>query len=71
MQDAGYIDGYRKLHSDPGFTFPAWDPHVRLDYLFTPERFAGRIKSCEVMSDINEPAKATDHLPLITEISIP
>jgi len=70
MHDAGYVDAYRQLHSDPGFTFPAWDPHVRLDYLFTPERFADRIKSCDVMTDISEPAKATDHLPLLAEIAL-
>ena len=70
MLDAGYSDVYRKFHADPGFTFPAWDPHVRLDYIFTPARFADRIKSCEVMRDIAEPAKATDHLPLVAEISL-
>lgn len=70
MMDAGYIDGYRKFHSDPGFTFPAWDPHVRLDYLFTPAKFAERLESCSVMKDISEPAKATDHLPLIAEVSL-
>lgn len=67
--DAGYFDGYRGLNSDPGFTFPAWDPHVRLDYIFTPMEFADRVVSCEVISDIEQPAKATDHLPLIGEIA--
>jgi endonuclease/exonuclease/phosphatase family metal-dependent hydrolase len=68
--DAGYMDCYRAFHSDPGFSFPARDPHVRLDYLFTPEEFIDRIESCEVMTDIVEPAKATDHLPLIAEIAL-
>jgi endonuclease/exonuclease/phosphatase family metal-dependent hydrolase len=67
--DAGYTDCYRQLHSDPGFTFPAWDPHVRLDYVFAPQQFIDRIARCDVMSNIDEPAKATDHLPLILEIS--
>jgi endonuclease/exonuclease/phosphatase family metal-dependent hydrolase len=70
MLDAGYLDAYRKFHLDPGFTFPAWDPHVRLDYLFTPEKFIDRIKGCSVMTDIAEPAKATDHLPLLAEIAV-
>jgi exodeoxyribonuclease-3 len=69
MLDNGYIDGYRRLHTDHGFTFPAWDPHVRLDYVFVPKRFVDRILSCDVLTEINEPAKATDHLPLIAEIS--
>jgi exodeoxyribonuclease-3 len=70
MMDAGYADVYRRLHTDQGFTFPAWDPSVRLDYIFTPKQFAGRIASCRVVTDIAEPARATDHLPLLAEISL-
>ena len=69
MLDAGYIDTYRRLNTEHGYTFPAWDPHVRLDYLFAPRQFADRVSGCEVMADIAEPAKATDHLPLVAEIS--
>jgi exodeoxyribonuclease-3 len=69
MLDAGYIDSYRRLHTDHGFTFPAWDPHVRLDYVFVPKEFVDRVASCDVMTDITEPAKATDHLPLVAEIT--
>lgn len=68
--DAGYMDCYRAFHSDTGFSFPARDPHVRLDYLFTPEEFIERVKSCEVMRNIEEPARATDHLPLIAELAV-
>jgi endonuclease/exonuclease/phosphatase family metal-dependent hydrolase len=71
MFDAGYLDCYRRFHTDPGYTFPAWDPHVRLDYFFTPEQFISRVTSCTVMKDISEPDKATDHLPLLAEITIP
>jgi endonuclease/exonuclease/phosphatase family metal-dependent hydrolase len=71
MIDAGYLDCYRKFHTDPGFTFPAWDPHVRLDYFFTLAATIDRITSCSVMTDIREPAKATDHLPLLAEVSLP
>ena len=69
MLDAGYADCYRLFHTDPGFTFPARDPHVRLDYAFVPQAFRDRITSCSVMTDIREPAKATDHLPLIIEVA--
>jgi len=69
MLDAGYIDCYRRMNTDHGFTFPAWDPHVRLDYVFTPKQFTDRVRSCDVVTEINEPAKATDHLPLVAEIS--
>jgi len=69
MLDAGYADCYRRFHVDHGFTFPAWDPHVRLDYAFVPEKFADKVKGCNVMTGISEPAKATDHLPLRIEVA--
>jgi endonuclease/exonuclease/phosphatase family metal-dependent hydrolase len=69
MLDAGYIDCYRRLNIGHGFTFPAWDPHVRLDYVFTPKQFTDRVRNCDVITEINEQAKATDHLPLVAEIS--
>jgi endonuclease/exonuclease/phosphatase family metal-dependent hydrolase len=35
MLDAGYTDCYRACHGDEdGFTVPAWNPAVRLDYVF-------------------------------------
>ena len=40
MRNDGYIDAWRALFADhakePGYTFPVWNPHVRLDYVFTP-----------------------------------
>ena len=69
MLDEGYLDAYRRLHTDPGFTFPAWDPHARIDYLFVPAQFVDRVVSCNVVTDILEPARATDHLPLVAEIA--
>jgi endonuclease/exonuclease/phosphatase family metal-dependent hydrolase len=70
MLDNGYIDSYRQLHADPGFTFPTWDPHVRLDYVFTRKAFAEHILSCEVVKDAPEIKNASDHLPLLAEINI-
>ena len=70
MLDAGYSDGYRLLHPDTrGYTFPTWDPHVRLDYAFVPQAFSGQLSACEV---ITEPASvikaASDHCPLLIEL---
>lgn len=70
MFDEGYIDGYRRLNTDHGFTFPTWDPHVRLDYIFVPTAYVDRIRSCRVVTDIPEAKKASDHLPLLAEIEI-
>ena len=68
IKDSGYIDVYRTLHPDvKGYTFPVWDPHVRLDYLFVPKPFVDRLKLCEVINDA-EAAKASDHFPLLAQL---
>jgi len=71
MLNAGYADGYRKFHNqeDHGFTFPTWDPHVRLDYLFVPSSMAGRVTRCEVLRDNPSARQASDHFPLFSELS--
>ncbi len=69
MRDAGYIDGYRTLHPDEkGYTFPAWDPHLRLDYVFVMNAFASRLRQCEVINLHDRVPKASDHFPLLAEI---
>jgi exodeoxyribonuclease III len=66
MLDAHYVDGYRMLHPlDAGFTFPTWDPHVRLDYVFAPAAMAARLTECEVV-DGPVGASGSDHFPLLT-----
>jgi exodeoxyribonuclease-3 len=68
--DAGYCDAFRILHPDDlGMTMPAWDPHVRLDYVFVPQAFRERLVSCEVVR--GEAAdKASDHLPVVADFSV-
>lgn len=67
--NAGYVDGFRRLHpTDTGLTFPVWDPHVRLDYVFFPAGEAGRLVRCEVVREDPAPA-ASDHFPLLAEIA--
>jgi endonuclease/exonuclease/phosphatase family metal-dependent hydrolase len=71
MLDASYLDGFRSLHpQDPGFTFPIWDPHVRLDYVFVPAAEAPRLRSCEVVRSHPALAAASDHLPLLVELDL-
>lgn len=68
--DAGYRDAFRKLHPDRvGYTFPSWQPHVRLDYLFVPGAFIEQVASCEVREGI-ELRAASDHLPLVGELRV-
>jgi exodeoxyribonuclease-3 len=66
--DAGYADAFRHRHaSAPGFTFPTWDPHIRLDYLFVPEPMVGRVVSCDVVTGADV-TRASDHLPIVADL---
>ena len=67
--DAGYKDAFRHLQPDMvGYTFPTWDPHARLDYLFVPGPCIDRVTRCQVFS-ANTVREASDHFPLIAELS--
>lgn len=72
MLDASYVDGFRLLHpasEDPGFTFPTWDPHLRLDFAFLPAAWKARLTGCSVFA--HEAVKAaSDHLPLLVELDV-
>jgi endonuclease/exonuclease/phosphatase family metal-dependent hydrolase len=64
----GYSDAYRLFHKDHGYTFPTWDPHVRLDYLFVPSNFAKRVTECSVVREVPGVRDASDHMPLLSVI---
>lgn len=67
--DAGYADAFRHLHPEGTVpTFPTWDPHVRLDYLFVPQGDAARVISCDVVHTADT-AAASDHFPLLSVIA--
>jgi endonuclease/exonuclease/phosphatase family metal-dependent hydrolase len=66
---AGYIDGFRTLHaSDAGLTFPTWDPHSRLDYVFLPKPFAARLSACDVVTESPSVRLASDHFPVRADL---
>jgi exodeoxyribonuclease-3 len=68
--DAGYTDGFRLRHpEDAGHTFPTWDPHARLDYVFVPTPSAGRLLACEIVRD-GGAQPASDHFPLLAELDV-
>ncbi|MDF2774038.1 MAG: Endonuclease/exonuclease/phosphatase [Geminicoccaceae bacterium] len=70
MLDEHYADVWRRLHPGvDGYTFPTWSPHVRLDYIFTPERYMERIQMCTVVTAPPDAASASDHYPLFAEVS--
>jgi exodeoxyribonuclease-3 len=65
--DAGYVDAFRLKHADdPGFTMPASNPHVRLDYAFVPVACRDRVVTCDIVRH-PDVAAASDHLPVILE----
>lgn len=72
MAADGYADAWRTVHADadekPGYTFPVWNPHVRLDYVFTPAEFASRIVACEVRHEPPSARSASDHFPLLVDV---
>jgi len=71
MRDSGYVDGYRNLHpADKGYTFPVWDPHLRLDYVFLPSGFSERLIHCEVIQP-GLATRASDHFPLLAHLDLP
>ena len=68
--DTGYVDAFRARHPDePGFTMPAPDPHVRLDYVFVPSSFADRVVSCELVRH-GAATVASDHLPVVADFDV-
>lgn len=71
MLDAGYGDGYRMLNPEvKGYTFPTWDPHVRLDYVFVPRSFSNRLAACDVICEPKERVQAaSDHCPLVADFT--
>jgi exodeoxyribonuclease-3 len=71
MFDERYVDAWQRLHpGEPGYTFPTWDPHLRLDYVFAPERDAARLASCTVVRDPAAARDASDHYPLLVELAV-
>ncbi len=71
MLDANYVDGFRSLHKEVGYTFPTWNPHVRLDYAFVPRAFATRLVKCEVVDQPSDLIRAaSDHCPLLVELEL-
>ena len=69
--DAGYADGFRTLYpNEKGYTFPVWQPHVPLDYVFLPSEYFGHLKSCEVVKHPQTVTDASDHFPLLAHLEI-
>jgi exodeoxyribonuclease-3 len=71
MLAAGYVDGYRSLHPrEDGHTFPTWDPHLRLDFVFLPSGYADRLTDCHVVNGASGARQASDHFPLLADLAV-
>ncbi len=69
MLEAGYKDGFRQSHETaPGHTFPSWDPHIRLDYVFVSTTYVDRIAACDVITGDPMLPQASDHLPVLARL---
>ncbi len=69
---AGWTDMFRHLHpDDPGFTLPAAEPQVRLDYVLAPPDLVSSFRTCEPAGDVAQVARASDHLPLLAVLDTP
>jgi exodeoxyribonuclease-3 len=65
---AGYVDAFRRLHpTDPGYTLPTPDPHVRLDYAFVAGGVIQHVHACDVITT-QESTAASDHFPLLLDV---
>jgi endonuclease/exonuclease/phosphatase family metal-dependent hydrolase len=68
--DAGYVDGFRMKHTDdPGLTLPTPAPHIRIDYVFVPAPYAGRVTACDVVRH-PQAAAASDHYPVVADLDM-
>lgn len=70
MIDANYTDVWKRLHpGEPGYTFPTWDPHVRLDYAFVPVTHSDRVRSFEIVHSPDVVKTASDHHPILVTLA--
>jgi len=68
---AGFSDGYRLSHpNEPGFTMPAAEPSVRLDYVMLGAAIRPHLVSCEQQAKGPDSALASDHLALVAEFDL-
>jgi endonuclease/exonuclease/phosphatase family metal-dependent hydrolase len=71
MLNARYADVWRRFNpggEDAGYTFPTWNPHVRLDYAFVPMSYAQRVSGFEIVKTPAVVKTASDHHPILVTV---
>ena len=69
LLSAGFIDCFRSLNSDEGFTLPPPNPNCRLDYIFVNATMKPYLKRCWVVREPESIYRASDHYPVMAEFS--
>lgn len=67
LTEAGWTDVWEHLHPGAeGYTFEANDPSIRIDYVFVNQELKAKVRSIEIVSNVQEKPKVrlSDHLGL-------
>lgn len=67
LLSAGFIDCFRSLNSDDGFTLPPPKPNARLDYIFVNSEMKAYLNKCWVVQEPESVNLASDHYPVMAE----
>lgn len=70
LHKAGLLDCYKELNNDAGYTLPALNPHIRLDYFFISQSLKHKIDKCQVVMEPDILKLASDHFPILLEIDV-
>jgi exodeoxyribonuclease-3 len=68
LESAGFVDSYRALHADDGFTYRGPRPYFRIDYIFTNQGLAPALRECFVVRG-PEADRASDHYPVVARFA--
>jgi exonuclease III len=64
---AGFVDCFRSLNTDDGYTLPPPKPNARLDYIFVNAKLKQYLSKCWVVREPESVNLASDHYPVIAE----
>ena len=72
FKEQGLTDLWQALRpDDPGFTYPASDPEIRIDYCWADEKLSKHVTSIDIVAGCPENGVfASDHLGLVVTLSI-
>jgi exonuclease III len=67
LLSAGFVDCFRSLNAEKGFTLPPPNPNSRLDYVFVNATMRPYLRKCWVVREPNSVDSASDHYPVMAE----